>query len=185
MLSGLKRFRVLSPLAIWLAVCQPVPAQVLRIGGHPGCAVPSHAPVADGSLSVAPHAGDWTRDRVSPSFGVARSVDVDADGDMDLVAANGARVRTWLNVGRGHFVEQAPTRTILRHHNSPGWVAGKHSLRIEDAALSNERPAILPRTAELVSAEVCGDGIRDISVSIVSRRFSTGGTRAPPATDRV
>ena len=184
MLFGLKRFRLLSPLAIWLAVCQPVPAQVLRIGGHPAGVTPSRS-VTDAAVSMAPRPGEWTRDRVAPSFAAVRSVDVDADGDMDLVAANGARVRTWLNVGRGHFVEQAPTRTILRHHNAPGWVAGKHSLRIEDAALSNERPAILPTTAELVSAQVCGHGIRDISVSIVSRRFSTGGTRAPPATDRV
>ncbi len=182
MLSGLKRLRILSPLAIWLAVCQPVPAQVLRVGGHAGSGA-SSCP-SDEGFSIAPRGGEWARDRVAPSFAAVRSVDVDADGDMDLVAANGARVRTWLNLGRGHFVEQAPTRTILRHHNSPGWVAGKHSLRIEDAALSNERPAILPRTAELVSAQVCGDGLRDISVSIVSRRFSTGGTRAPPATDR-
>lgn len=185
MLSSLKRFRILSPLAIWLAVCQPVPAQVLRIGGHHGGAPPSSAAVSDAGLSMAPRAGEGARGRIAPGFAAVRSVDVDADGDLDLVAANGARVRTWLNVGRGRFVEQAPTHTILRHHSAPGWIAGARSLRVENAALSSERPAILANTAEVITAEACGDGIRDISVSLVSRRFSTGGTRAPPATDRV
>ncbi len=186
MLSGLKRLRILSPLAIWLAVCQPVPAQVLRLGGgHAGGAAPCHTGAAEAGPGTTPRAGDWARERVAPSFAAVRSVDVDADGDLDLVAANGARVRTWLNLGRGHFVEQAPTRTILRQHSAPGWVTGAHSLRFEDAALSTERPAILPNTAELITAEVCGDGIREVSVSLVSRRFSTGGTRAPPSADRV
>ena len=109
------------------------------------------------------------------------SVDIDADGRLDLVATGRGGLRTFLNIGSGRFVEHSATRTILRHHSAPGFTARERSTHTEVAALVGERQALAPtlRTAE--RATVCTFTLDAQSAPIADVAIVAGGSRAPPS----
>jgi hypothetical protein len=113
--------------------------------------------------------------------GQLRSVDIDADGRLDLVATGRGGLRTFLNIGSGRFVEHSATRTILRHHSAPGFVARDRATHTEVAALVGERQALAPtlRTAE--RATICTFTLDAQSAPIADVAIVAGGSRAPPS----
>src|SRR4249919_2864047 len=130
MLSALKRLRLLPPLAIWLSVCVPAPAQTLRAAARPETGPPRQAasPVTPAAWR---HAADQPgRLWASAPIDEVRAADLDADGDLDLVAAGYGGLRTWINVS-GRFVEHSPTHAILRHHTAPGFTTARHASHVE------------------------------------------------------
>lgn len=112
--------------------------------------------------------------------GQVRSVDIDADGRLDLVATGQGGLRTFLNVGSGRFVEHSVTRTILRRHSAPGFTARERSTHTEVAALDGERQALALtlRTAERATA--CTFTLDDQSAPLADGLIVAGGSRAPP-----
>lgn len=113
--------------------------------------------------------------------GQLRSVDIDADGRLDLVATGRSGLRTFLNVGSGRFVEHSVTRTILRRHSAPGFTARERSTHTELAALVGERQALAPtlRTAE--RATLCALVFDHQSAPLADGVIVAGGSRAPPS----
>ena len=113
--------------------------------------------------------------------GQLRSVDIDADGRPDVVATGRGGLRTFLNVGSGRFVEHSVTRTILRRHSAPGFIARERSTHTEIAALDGDRQALAPalRTAE--PATVCTFTPDARSAPLADGAIVAGGSRAPPS----
>ena len=76
-------------------------------------------------------------------------VDVDRDGDSDVVAeTRHAGLHFWINSGRGHFARRWPRAqlSILRAHHAERIVRGVEILEEDDSALNdpNPLPAVLP-----------------------------------------
>ena len=183
MLSALKRLRLLPPLAIWLSVCVPAPAQTLRAAARPETGPPRQAasPDAPGAWR---HAADRpARPSASASIDEVRAADLDADGDLDLVAAGHGGLRTWINVS-GRFVEHSPTRAILRHHTAPGFTTARRASHIEDAVVSAERLALVSGAAPVPFLEARSQVRPASSSSLSSRPLDAGASRAPPLSAR-
>jgi hypothetical protein len=181
MLSALKRLRLLPPLAIWLSVCVPAPAQTLRAATRPEPPRQSALPDAPGAWR---HAADQpARPLAAASIDEVRAADLDADGDLDLVAAGHDGLRTWLNVS-GRFVEHSPTRAILRHHTAPGFTTARRASHIEDAVVSAERLGLLSAATPVPFLEARSQLRPAISPSLSSRPLDAGASRAPPLSAR-
>ncbi len=179
MLSALKRLRLLPPLAIWLSVCVPAPAQTLRAAARPETGPPRQAasPVTPAAWR---HAADQSgRPWASAPIDEVRAADLDADGDLDLVAAGYGGLRTWINVS-GRFVEHSPTHAILRHHTTPGFTTAHRASHIEDAVLSAERLALVGGAAPVPFLEARSQVRPASSSSLSSRPLHAGASRAPP-----
>src|SRR5262245_22119180 len=171
MLSALKRLRLLPPLAIWLSVCVPAPAQTLRAAARPetGAAHTSAAAHAT-SRQAFEHA---PRPAAFSSSGIVRAADLNADGELDLVTAENGGLRTWINV-RGRFVEHSPTRALLRHHTAPGFTTSRRASHIEDAVVSAERLALISHAAPVPFLEARSQ-IRPVgSPSLAARPLDAG-----------
>ena len=183
MLSALKRLRLLPPLAIWLSVCVPAPAQTLRAAARPETGSPRQAasPATPGAWR---HAADQpARPLAATSIDEVRAADLDADGDLDLVAAGHDGLRTWLNVS-GRFVEHSATRAILRHHTAPGFTTARRASHIEDAVVSAERLGLLSAATPVPFLEARSQLRPAISPSLSSRPLDAGASRAPPLSAR-
>ena len=183
MLSALKRLRLLPPLAIWLSVCVPAPAQTLRAAARPETGAPRQA-----ASTVTP--GAWRPPPISPgeplasaSIDEVRAADLDADGDLNLVAAGHGGLRTWINVS-GRFVEHPPTRAILRHHTTPGFTTARRASHVEDAVVSAERLALVSDAAPVPFLEARSQVRPASSPSLSSRPLDAGASRAPPLSAR-
>jgi hypothetical protein len=183
MLSSLKRFRLLPPLAIWLSVCVPAPAQTLRATAHsePGTPRQAASPVAPGAWLHG--STESTRPAPFTSIAEVRAADLDADGDLDLVAADRGGVRTWINIS-GRFVEHSATRAILRHHTPPGFTTARRASHIEDAVVSAERLALVSGAAPVPFLEARSQVRPASSSSLSSRPLDAGASRAPPLSAR-
>jgi len=183
MLSALKRFRLLPPLAIWLSVCVPAPAQTLRAAARPETAPPRQSASWD-TTGAWRHAADQpARPLAAASIDEVRAADLDADGDLDLVAAGHGGLRTWINVS-GRFVEHSPTRAILRHHTAPGFTTARHASHVEDAVVSAERLALLSAAAPVPFLEARSPVLPALSPSLSPRPLDAGASRAPPLSAR-
>jgi hypothetical protein len=113
--------------------------------------------------------------------GQLRSVDIDADGRPDLVATGRGGLRTFLNVGSGRFVEHSVTRTILRRHSAPGFVARVRSTHTEIAAFDGDREALAPALRAIEPATVCTFILDTRSAPLAVGAIVAGGSRAPPS----
>jgi hypothetical protein len=184
MLSALKRLRLLSTLAIWLSVCLPAPAQTLHAGARPGAGAPTQS-AAPATPGVSPRAGidPPTRLTASTSFADVRAADLDADGDLDLVAAGHGGLRTWINVS-GRFVEHSAARAILRHHTPPGFTTARGASHVEDAVVSAERLALVSDAAPVPFLAARPHLRPATSSSRSSRPLDAGASRAPPLSAR-
>jgi hypothetical protein len=184
MLSALKRFRLLPPLAIWLSASVPAPAQILHAAARPDQIAPRQtaSPVPFGPPVVSARIADQTA-RLTASFAEARAADLDADGDLDLVFVSHAGMRTWLNVS-GRFVEHSATRAILQHHTAPGYTTARRASHIEEAVLSAERLALVSDAAPVPFLEARSHVQPIRSSSLSSRPLDAGASRAPPASVR-
>jgi hypothetical protein len=183
MLSALKRLRLLPPLAIWLSLCVPVSGQTLHAAAHsePGTSRQAASPAAAGGWL---HASiDPTRPSSFSSIADVRAADVDADGDLDLVAAGRGGVRTWINVS-GRFVEHSATRAILRHHTAPGFTTARRASHIEDAVVSGERLGLVSGAVPVPFLEARSQMRPASSSSLCSRPLHAGASRAPPLSAR-
>jgi hypothetical protein len=184
MASLLGRLRSFAPLLVaWLGFSLPVAPQ--RIEAPPAAAsglvaasIPDDASSLISTLGVGRQPVPIHR---IAAAGQLRSVDIDADGRLDLVATGRGGLRTFLNIGSGRFVEHSATRTILRHHSAPGFVARERVTHTEVAALDGERQALAPtlRTAE--RATVCTFALDAQSAPIADVAIVAGGSRAPPS----
>lgn len=181
MLSALKRFRLLPPLAIWLSASVPAPAQTLHAATRPDQIAPrqtaSPAPFATTGADQTP------RLTPSTSFVEVRAADLDADGDLDLVAVGHAGLRTWINVS-GRFVEHSAARAILQHHTTPGYTTARRASHVEDAVLSAERLALVSDAAPVPFLEARSLIRPAGSSSLSSRSLDAGASRAPPLSAR-
>jgi hypothetical protein len=179
MLSALKRLRLLPSLAIWLSVCVPAPAQTLR------AAVVKSEPSAHRAASTsapAAHVSHTAARKAKPqaySIAEVRTADLDADGNLDLVAADSGGLRTWINI-KGRFVEHQPTRALLRHHTPPGFVTARRASHVEDAVVSAERLALVGDCALIPFVEARSHVRLASSVTLASRPLDAGASRAPP-----
>ena len=184
MASLLARLRSFAPLLVaWVGFSLPVAPQ--RIEAPPAAAsglvaasIPDDASSLISTLGVGRQPVPIHR---IAAAGQLRSVDIDADGRLDLVATGRGGLRTFLNIGSGRFVEHSATRTILRHHSAPGFTARERSIHTEVAALAGERQALTPtlRTAE--RATVCTFTLDAQSAPIADVAIVAGGSRAPPS----
>jgi len=184
MASLLGRLRSFAPLLVaWLGFALPVPAS--RVEAPPVAASGLFAASIPGDASSLISTLGVGRQPVPihriAAAGQLRSVDIDADGRLDLVATGRGGLRTFLNIGSGRFVEHSATRTILRHHSAPGFTARERSTHTEVAALVGERQALTPtlRTAE--RATVCTFTPDAQSAPIADVAIVAGGSRAPPS----
>ena len=184
MASLLARLRSFAPLLVaWVGFSLPVdPASVeapsVAARGIVSASIPGDASSLISTLGVGRQPVPIHR---IAAAGQLRSVDIDADGRLDLVATGRGGLRTFLNIGSGRFVEHSATRTILRHHSAPGFTARERSIHTEVAALAGERQALTPtlRTAE--RATVCTFTLDAQSAPIADVAIVAGGSRAPPS----
>jgi len=182
MLSALKRLRLLPPLAICLSVCVPAPAQTLRATTHSEPGTPRQAP-SPAAAGASVRATDPTHPSALTSIAEVRAADLDADGDLDLVAAGRGGVRTWINIS-GRFVEHSATHAILRHHTPPGFTTARGASHIEDAVVSAERLALVIDAAPVPFLEARSQVRLACSSSLSSRPLDAGASRAPPLSAR-
>jgi hypothetical protein len=110
-------YRALGLVAAIILLASTVPG--LRLGFSPKLSVLQLAPVDSSALQVLA--------TIAPSAHIvaAIEVDVDHDGDLDLVARTTDEVFTmWLNEGHGHFVKYRPaastTMTAAAEVSAPG-----------------------------------------------------------------
>jgi hypothetical protein len=186
MLSALKRFRLLPPLAIWLSASVPAPAQTLHAATRPDQIAPRQtaSPALFATTGVSARVADQTpRLTPSTSFAEVRAADLDADGDLDLVSVGHAGLRTWINVS-GRFVEHSAARAILQHHTTPGYTTARRASHIEDAVLSAERLALVSDAAPVPFLEARSHVRPAGSSSLSSRSLDAGASRAPPLSAR-
>ena len=184
MASLLARLRSFAPLLVaWVGFSLPVgPASVEAPSVVPrgivSASIPGDASSLISTLGVGRQPVPIHR---IAAAGQLRSVDIDADGRLDLVATGRGGLRTFLNIGSGRFVEHSATRTILRHHSAPGFVARERATHTEVAALDGERQALAPtlRTAE--RATVCTFALDAQSAPVADVAIVAGGSRAPPS----
>ena len=183
MLSALKRLGLLSPLALWLSVCVPAPAQMARAAARPEAGTPRLAasPAMPGAWRLA--VDQPARPLAAASIDEIRAADLDADGDLDLVAAGHGGLRTWINVS-GRFVEHSPTRALLRHHTAPGFTTARPASHVEDAVVSAERLAPVAGASPAPSLEARSQVRPASSSSLSSRPLDAGASRAPPLSAR-
>lgn len=185
MASFLARLRSFAPLLVAvLGFSLPVAHARVETPPTPGHAIAAAATVPADASSLISTFGVGRQPvpihRIAAA-GQLRSVDVDADGRLDLVATGRGGLRTFLNVGSGRFVEHSVTRTILRRHSAPGLLARERASHTEIAALVGERQALAPtlRTAE--RATVCTFTLDDQSAPLADAAIVAGGSRAPPS----
>ena len=184
MASLLARLRSFAPLLVaWVGFSLPVgPASVqaptVAPDGIVTASIPGDASSLISTLSVSRQPVPIHR---IAAAGQLRSVDVDADGRLDLVATGRGGLRTFLNIGSGRFVEHSATRTILRHHSTPGFTARERSIHTEVAALVGERQALAPTLRTADRATVCTVTLDAQSAPIADVAIVAGGSRAPPS----
>jgi hypothetical protein len=184
MASLLGRLRSFAPLLVaWLGFSLPVAPQ--RVEAPPATAsglVATGVPGDASSLISTLGAGRQPVPiRRIAAAGQLRSVDVDADGRLDLVATGRGGLRTFLNIGSGRFVEHSATRTILRHHSAPGFTARQRPIHTEVAALVGERGALAPTLRTVDHATVCTFTLDAQSAPPADVAIVAGGSRAPPS----
>jgi hypothetical protein len=184
MASFLARLRSFAPLLV-AVLGFSLPAVPARVEPPRAAALAVTAPSLPGDASSLISTFGAGRQPVPihriAAAGELRSVDLDADGRPDLVTTGRGGLRTFLNVGSGRFVEHSVTRTILRRHSVPGFVARQRSTHTEVAALFGERQALAPtlRTAERATA--CTFTLDDRSAPLADGTIVAGGSRAPPS----
>jgi hypothetical protein len=184
MASFIGRLKSFTPLLVaWLGFALPVAAPRVEAppvaaSGLVAASIPGDASSLISTLGVGRQPVPIHR---IAAAGQLRSVDIDADGRLDLVATGRGGLRTFLNIGSGRFVEHSATRTILRHHSAPGFTARERSTHAEVAALVGERQALVPtlRTAE--RATVCTFILAAQSAPAADVAIVAGGSRAPPS----
>lgn len=115
----------------------------------------------------------------------AVAADIDADGDVDVVASDAAlQIHVWINDGTGHFTERAPERRTTWDPLPEGPTVdgrGTHSQSFTQSAPSpvgddSRWIARIPPAADALSFAIAG--------APASLDRSAASPRAPPATAR-
>jgi hypothetical protein len=182
MLPRLSRLRPLATVLVaGLGLCFPIESRAPLTSGEP---LGSFSRLASEPSTLASVLGADRQavslHRIRAKVGALRSVDVDADGRPDLVATGSGRLRTFLNIGSGRFIEHAPTHTLLRHRTTPGINSRPRSAPTAPAALVVERHVLAPEPGT-VEAELVGTLVIEVTASPLSlRSVDTTGSRAPP-----
>jgi hypothetical protein len=177
------RLRSFAPLLVaWLGFSLPVaPARIepppVAASGLVAASLPGDASSLISTLGLGRQPVPIHR---IAAAGQLRSVDIDADGRLDLVATGRGGLRTFLNIGSGRFVEHSATRTILRHHSAPGFTAHERPVHTEVAALVGDRQALAPTLRTAHRATLCAVTLDAQSAPIADAAIVAGGSRAPP-----
>ena len=185
MASLLGRLRSFAPLLVaWLGFSLPVAPQRVEAppvaaSGLVAASIPGDASSLISTLGVGRQPVPIHR---IAAAGQLRSVDIDADGRLDLVATGRGGLRTFLNIGSGRFVEHSATRThspaSLRARALPRASEPSHT---EVAALVGERQALAPTLRTADRATVCTFTLDAQSAPIADVAIVAGGSRAPPS----
>jgi hypothetical protein len=107
--------------------------------------------------------------------------DIDADGDLDIIASGGQGLVVWHNLGAGRYaLAPSPAKRSLDRRSAPGIAAARESDRT--SGISEERQQLAaenwPLTARVTPA-VCL--IPSVTIRVHCPAADTHAGRAPPA----
>jgi hypothetical protein len=177
-MSAPRRSGPLATLVACLVACLPAVVTAPATFPHP---TPPSAPSASSEIQPLPGTTPPPNPWVRGSALSVRATDLDADGDLDLVALGATGIHTWLNAGGGRFVEQNAANPIVRGGLTV-WLEGRRpTLHQGDVAVSTERTATTPRAVAAIVATRHHAPPEPVRLPAASRPTTTGGSRAPPA----
>jgi len=159
-------------IAVWLG--QSGPSNPQRIAAANGAAVvlqPRPLPAALGSLVAEP-----------VRLVSAVVADIDADGDLDLVAADVAlQLHVWINDGRGHFTPKPAAQPAARWHGEPAGPSVDARPIESRSSTQNDPPTVCDAAPIAYMTRASEDALsRGANPPNPTSRFSRC-PRAPPA----
>jgi hypothetical protein len=118
-----------------------------------------------------------------PAIGDGRSVaiDIDRDGDLDIVTASGGRLTVWVNDGAGHLTPQRPSNGPGLNARAPG-TTFRGTSESSEPTTNDGTPttALLVVRAHAPPALTASDTARVISFVHPSGSLRSSAPRAPP-----
>jgi len=118
-----------------------------------------------------------------PAIGEGRSVaiDIDRDGDLDIVTATGGRLTVWVNDGAGHLTPQPPSSGPALNARAPAPTFSGNSERSEPTTNDGApTTALLVMRAHAPPALTASDTTRAIPFVRASGSLRSSAPRAPP-----
>ena len=129
-------------------------------------------------LACAKSANAATTTRVEGRF---VAVDIDRDGDLDVISATGGRLTVWINDGQGHLTSQRPSNGPAIDIHAPGTTfrggAERTDPTTDDGAPST---ALLILRAHAPPSLAAGDAASAILFVYSSTQLRSSSPRAPP-----
>jgi hypothetical protein len=117
--------------------------------------------------------------RSSEDIAAAAVRDVDADGDLDVIASSGHGLVLWRNLGAGRFVLAAPPTRKVRHRAGPGLAVPRTPAQVLGAGEQPRQLAAPPSTLTTrVAPAAAPIPLPDSCPRTPATRTHTG--RAPP-----
>jgi hypothetical protein len=108
--------------------------------------------------------------------------DVDADGDLDIVATSGPDLVVWRNLGSGRYVlAPAPSRHKFHHRSSPGLAPSRLTSQTSGLGEQRQPPASASSTATAKVSPAASAAHQSVSATLASASPIHAG-RAPPLT---
>jgi len=115
------------------------------------------------------------------SFVSAVVADIDADGDLDLVASDSSlQLHVWVNDGRGHFTAQPPVQSTSWNGESSGPSVDARPIR-QESSTQNDPPTVRDVAPVLYTTGGSAKTFSPRPTRTDAADRSTRTPRAPPA----
>jgi hypothetical protein len=137
---------LIATLVAILALAGSASAAVRHHGGHWQHQV-RLVPLPGGGTSI--HVGGRGRAVVlsAEAIGAAAVRDIDADGDLDIIASGGNGLVVWRNLGSGRYaLAPPPAKAKLRHRSGPGIAPLRTPARASGLSEQRQQLAAAPST---------------------------------------
>jgi hypothetical protein len=113
-------------------------------------------------------------------FVSAVAADIDADGDLDLVASDSSlQLHVWVNDGQGHFTAQRPVQSTRWDSDPPGPSVDARPIRSESST-RNDPPTVRDLASVLYATGGSAKGFAATRIRTDAADRSTRTPRAPP-----
>ena len=109
------------------------------------------------------------------------AVDIDRDGDLDIIAATGGQLTVWVNDGAGHLTSQRPSSGPGIDIHAP-WTTFRGGPERSEPTTDDSAPstALLVVRSHAPPSLTAGDAARPILFVYSSAQLRSSPPRAPP-----